>query len=177
MEKHSEVDTKLRIDYDSMCNKIAQELTTDNLKEIKFLLRRDIGKATWERIKDGRDLVPVLENLEYFTRNEVTKLEKLLTDAKVSSLATVVRQYSDCIPRMLNIDDDGNGVILCNLVHLQKALKAYWYFLRVFRELELKQYSGNLAFNVESSYEISEFCFHLPTRKISEKCAIVKQTL
>ncbi|CAG2206290.1 unnamed protein product [Mytilus edulis] len=91
MEKHSEVDAELRIDYDSMCNKISKELTT--------------GEATWEKIKDGKDLVTVLERREYFTRNEVTKLEKLFTDVKVSTLATVVRQYNDCIPRMLKIDE------------------------------------------------------------------------
>ncbi|XP_076070483.1 uncharacterized protein LOC143042111 [Mytilus galloprovincialis] len=105
MEKHSEIDAELRIDYDSMCNKIAKELTTEDLKEIKFLLRADIGKATWENIKDGKDLVTVLERREYFTRNEVTKLEKLFIDVKLFTLATVVRQYNDCIPRMLKIDE------------------------------------------------------------------------
>lgn len=72
------------------------------------MLRADIGKATWENIKDGKDLVTVLERREYFTRNEVTKLEKLFTDVKLFTLATVVRQYNDCIPRMLKIDGKKN---------------------------------------------------------------------
>lgn len=40
MEKHSEIDAELRIDYDSMCNKIAKELTTGNT----FIKHYWIGK-------------------------------------------------------------------------------------------------------------------------------------
>ncbi|CAC5367920.1 unnamed protein product [Mytilus coruscus] len=105
MEKHSEVDAKLHIDYDSMCHRVALELTTDELKDIKFLLRQEIGRATLEKMKDGKDLIMNLEKREYFTKEYVTKLEKLLTDAKVFSLATIVREYNDCIPRIPNLDE------------------------------------------------------------------------
>jgi hypothetical protein len=35
------------------------------LKQIKFLLRDQIGKAILERITDGRDLIQILEKREY----------------------------------------------------------------------------------------------------------------
>ena len=65
------------------------------MKQIKFLLRDQIGKAILERITDGRDLIQILEKREYFTRKNVEKLKKLLMDAKVEILAGVVRQYSN----------------------------------------------------------------------------------
>ena len=96
------------IDYETMCNTIASGLTTGDLKQIKFLLRDQIGRAILERITDGRDLIQILEKREYFTRKNVEKLKKLLMDAKVEILAGVVRQYSN------EIEELGSGDICKN---------------------------------------------------------------
>jgi hypothetical protein len=68
-------------------------LLSGDLKQIKFLLRGEIGMATLEKITDGRDLIQILEKREYFTRKKVFQLQKLLMDAKVEILAGVVRKY------------------------------------------------------------------------------------
>jgi hypothetical protein len=44
-------------------------LLSGDLKQIKFLLRGEIGMATIEKITDGRDLIQILEKREYFTRS------------------------------------------------------------------------------------------------------------
>ncbi|CAC5371829.1 unnamed protein product [Mytilus coruscus] len=151
-------------------------LSVKSLEAVKWTFRKLNENNYIPGVSIGEITIAALFQIQNAVNNECDGISPL----SVKSLEAVKWTF-----RKLNENnyipgvsiDDGNGVILCNLVHLQKALKAYWYFLRVFRERELKQYSGSLAFNVESSSEISEFCFHLPTRKISEKCAIVKQTL
>ena len=59
-----------------------------------FILRDKIRKATAEKIKDGKDLLTVLERQDFFSKTNVTKLEKLLTDAGISALANVVKEYT-----------------------------------------------------------------------------------
>ena len=54
-----------------------------------------IGKATLEKITDGHKLIEMLEEREYFTRENVEKLQKLLMKLQFERLAGVVRQYSN----------------------------------------------------------------------------------
>lgn len=69
------------------------------------------------------------------------------------------------------MSDAGKEESLCNLDHLQKIMKAFWYTVFVFTAREARQYSGNFLFKAEispSSLE-SPTEFHIPTLKTAEK--------
>ncbi|XP_052088930.1 uncharacterized protein LOC127725753 [Mytilus californianus] len=110
--------------YNAMCQKIVDDLNSDDIKHLKFCLRRDLSKGELENIEDGQDLITTLEKRDFLSQKNVSLLHGLL-EKKCGRLAKIVGAYDLTITPQRTYNKDKYDISSMNIVeHFVKTSAA-----------------------------------------------------
>ncbi|XP_071144912.1 uncharacterized protein [Mytilus edulis] len=92
--------------YRILTTEVAQELSPENIKTVKFFIRHNIGKRDLQKIVTGTDLLRLLEERCMLSAENVEQLATYLQIAKRNDLDEKVQQYiKSAISRNLSNHD------------------------------------------------------------------------
>ncbi|VDI25884.1 Hypothetical predicted protein, partial [Mytilus galloprovincialis] len=79
--------------YRILTTEVAQELSPENIKTVKFFIGHNIGKRDLQKIVTGTDLLRLLEERCMLSAENVEQLATYLQIAKRNDLDEKVQQY------------------------------------------------------------------------------------
>ncbi|XP_076077477.1 uncharacterized protein LOC143047982 [Mytilus galloprovincialis] len=110
--------------YNAMCQKIVDDLNSDDIKHLKFSLRSTLTNGELANIEDGQDLITTLEKRDLLSQKNVSLLHNLL-EKKCGRLATIVSAYDLTITPQRTYNKDKYDISSMNIVeHFVKTSAA-----------------------------------------------------
>ncbi|XP_071136957.1 uncharacterized protein [Mytilus edulis] len=110
--------------YNAMCQKVVDDLNSDDIKHLKFCLRSTLTKGELENIEDGQDLITTLEKRDLLSQKNVSLLHDLLKK-KCGRLAKIVGAYGLTITPQRTFNKDKYDISSMNIVdHFVKTSAA-----------------------------------------------------